>query len=77
LVIGAPGEVIIALICTWGFDTEQLPDRGNIGCAATVSIKPVVANAVLASGEHMDQESADKLRSCQRHGRWRPDPLRR
>jgi hypothetical protein len=68
LVIGAPGEVIIALICTWGFDPEPFSDRGDIGRTVAVSEEAVVANAVLPSWEHMDQEAADEFSRCQRHG---------
>ncbi|MFT4916550.1 MAG: hypothetical protein ACI9C3_002421 [Yoonia sp.] len=68
LVIGAPGEVVIALICTWGFDTEQLPDLGDIGRAVAIFEEPVVADAVLASWEYVDQEPVNELNRCQRHG---------
>lgn len=48
-IIGASGEVVIGLICTWGFDTEQFPDLGDIGRAVAVSEEAIVADAVLAS----------------------------
>ena len=51
------------------FGAEQLPDPGDIGCAVAVSEEAIVADAVLASGEHVDQKAADELWRCQRHGR--------
>ena len=59
LVIGAPGEAVIALICTWRFDPEQLPDFGDIGRAAAISEEAVMSDAVQASWKHVDQEPAN------------------
>jgi hypothetical protein len=50
------------------FGPEQASYPGDIGCAITVSEKAVVANAVLALWQHMDQEPADELPGLQRHG---------
>ena len=66
--MGALAEVAIGLICTWRFNPEQFPDPCDIGRAVAVSVKPVVANAVLASWEHVEQETADELVRSQRHG---------
>ena len=52
----------------WRFGPEQLPDPGDIGGAVAVSEDPIVANAVLTSGEHVDQEPADDLICGQCHG---------
>ena len=68
LVISASGAVVIALICTWRFDSEQLPDPGDIGRTIAISEEAVVADAMLASWEHMDQKPVDELGRCQRHG---------
>ncbi|SFD50317.1 hypothetical protein SAMN04488523_101172 [Sulfitobacter brevis] len=51
------------------FGPEKLPDPGDIGCAVAVSEEAIVADAVLASGEHVDQKAAGELWRCQRHGR--------
>ena len=56
------------MICTWRFDPEQLPDFGDIGRTIAIAEEAVVADAMLASWEHMDQEPADELGRCQRHG---------
>jgi hypothetical protein len=64
----AERDVVIALICTWRFDPEQLPDFGDIGRTVAISEEAVVADAMLASWEHMEQEPADELGRCQRHG---------
>jgi hypothetical protein len=68
LVICAPGDVVIVLICTWRFDPEQLPDFGDIGRTVAISEEAVVADAMLATWEHIDQEPAHELGHCQRHG---------
>lgn len=54
---------------------EDIPDPGDIAGPAPVSEKAVVADAVLAFGEHMNQEPADELVGVQRHGRVSPAPL--
>lgn len=68
LVIGALGEVVSAMIDVWRFDPKQFPDHRDIGRAVAVSEEPVVANAMLAFWEHMDQEPADELVCLQGHG---------
>ena len=67
LVIGAPGEIVIAMICIWRSDPEELPDRGDIGRTVAVPEEAVVANAMLTSWKHMHQEPANELSRCQRH----------
>jgi len=68
LVIGAPGEIVIAMICIWRFGPEQFPDPGDTGGAVAISEEAVVADAVLTFWEHMNQEPADELSRSQRHG---------
>ena len=43
------------------FCPKQQPDPDDIGCSVAVSEKAIVADAVLASGQHVDQEPADEL----------------
>ncbi len=50
------------------FDPEQFPDRGDIGGTIAIAEEAVVVDAVLASWEHVDEEPADELSHCQRHG---------
>ena len=50
------------------FCPKQQPDSGDIGCTVAVSEEAIVTDAVLASGQHVDQEPADKLCRSQRHG---------
>ena len=52
----------------WRFCPEQLPDPGDIGGTIAVPIKAVMTDAVLASGQNVDQEPADELFCVQRHG---------
>ena len=69
-------DFIIAPL-VWRFGSEQLPGPGDIGNAITGSKEPVVADAVLSFGEHVDHEPADELRRRQRHGRVTARALRR
>lgn len=68
LIAIALAAVIIASL-VWCFDADQLPNPGDIGCAVAVSEEAIVADAVQASGERVDQKAADDLWRCQRHGR--------
>ena len=43
------------------FGPEQLPDPGDIGGAVAVAEEAIVPDAVLPSGQHVDQEPADEL----------------
>lgn len=47
---------------------EQAPDAGDVGRAVAVSVEAVVADAVLAFGQDVDQEPSDELGCVQRHG---------
>ena len=53
--------VVIIAALVWRFGPEKLPDPGYIGGTVAGSEEAIVANAVLALGEHMDQEAADEL----------------
>ena len=68
LVIGAPGRIVSVMSWVRGFGSEQFPDFGDIGHAVAISEEAVVADAMLASWQHVDQEPADELGRCQRHG---------
>ena len=59
--IGIAKTVIIGLTLVSRRSPEQLPDPGDIGRAVAVSVEAIVTDAVLASGEHVDQEPADEL----------------
>ena len=43
------------------FGPEQVPDPGDIGGTVAVSVEAVVADAVLAFWQNVDQEPADEL----------------
>ena len=59
--IGIVGVGVIDVLMIWCFGPEQLPDLGDIGRTVAVSEEAIVADSVLASGEHVDQEPADEL----------------
>ena len=50
------------------YGTEQLASTGDVGGAATIGKQAVATNAVEALGQHVHQEAADELVSCERHG---------
>ena len=50
------------------FCPKQQSDPGDICGTVAVSEKAIVADAVLASGQDVDQEPADELCRIQRHG---------
>ncbi len=56
-------SVIAVIIATlvWRFGPEQLPDPADIGSTVSIAVKAVVTDAVLASGQDVDQEPADEL----------------
>lgn len=63
-----PGRRIsVALTCATGvftarwFGPKQVPDPGDIGGPVAVSIEAVVADAVLAFWQNVDQEPSDEL----------------
>jgi len=66
--ISIAGAVVIGAIRVRFFGPEQLSDAGDIGGTITIAVEAVVANAVLASGEHMDQEPTDEFIRGQGHG---------
>ena len=53
--------VVIIASLVWCFDPEQLPNPGDIGRTVAISEEPVVADAVLALWQNVDQEAADEL----------------
>ena len=59
--IGIDVAVVIIATLVWRFGPEQLPDPGDIGRTVAVPEEAIVANAVLTSGEHVDQEPTDEL----------------
>lgn len=65
---GLVDVVVMSATLIWFYGPEQLPDPGDIGGTVAVSVEAVMADAVLASGEHVDQEAADELGRGQRHG---------
>ena len=67
---GSPASLaaFIDVLMIGRFCPKQQPDPGDIGCSVAVSEKAIVADAVLASGQHVDQEPADELCRIQRHG---------
>ena len=52
----------------WWLGPEQLSDRCDICGAVSVSEEAVVANAVLAFRQDMDQEPSDEFPGCERRG---------
>jgi hypothetical protein len=59
--IGSVGVGVIDVLMIWRFGSEQQPDPCDIGCTVAVSEKAIVADAVLASGQDVDQEPANEL----------------
>ena len=45
------------MIVVWRFSPEQIPDQVDIGGAIAVSEEAVMADAVLAFWQHMDEET--------------------
>ncbi len=66
--LDALGGIAIIMICIWHLGPEQFPDRGDIGCTVAIAEEPVMADAVLAFREHMNEEPTDELSRFQRHG---------
>ena len=65
--IRALDGIAIIMICIWRLGPKQFPDRGDIGCTVAIAEESVMADAVLAFWEHMDEEPTDKLSRFQRH----------
>jgi hypothetical protein len=59
--IGIVGVGVIDVLMIWRFGSEQQPDPCDIGCTVAVSEEAIVTDAVLASGQNVDQEPADEL----------------
>ena len=59
--IGIVGVGVIDVLMIWRFGPKQQPDPGDIGCTVAVSEEAIVTDAVLASGQDVDQEPADEL----------------
>ena len=62
------GAGVISMLRIGRFGPKQLPDPCDIGDTIAVSEEAVVTDAVLAFGQDVDQEPADKLCRIQRHG---------
>jgi len=62
------GGIAIIMICIWRLRPEQLPDFDDIGGTVAIAVEPVMADAVLAFWQDMDQEPTDELSRFQRHG---------
>ena len=60
--------VVILTIVRWRLCVEQCSGFGNVVCALGVGKETVMANAVKAAGQDMDEETTDKLRRIERHG---------
>jgi hypothetical protein len=54
------GVAFIVLLVR-GLGPQQLPDSRDIGPAVAIPIEPIMSDAVLASGQHVDQEPANEL----------------
>jgi hypothetical protein len=65
VIIDGVAFIVLLVRC---FGSEQLPDSRDIGRAVAIPIEPIMSDAVLASGQDVDQEPADELGRCQRHG---------
>ena len=66
--IGIIDAVVIGVLPVWRFGSQQVSDLRDIGGTVAVSKEPVVTDAVLASGQDVDQEPADELICGQGHG---------
>ena len=66
--IGIIDAAVIGVLPVWRFGSQQVSDLRDIGGLVTVSAEPIVTDAVLASGQDVDQEPADELICGQGHG---------
>ncbi len=55
-------------LAPWCWDAEQLAGSGDVAGAPAIGEEAVVADAVEARGQHVDEEAADELRYRQGHG---------
>lgn len=66
--IGILDRVIVSKTRNRCFGPEQLPDPRDIGGPIAVAEEAIVADAVLAFGQDVDEEPADELVGFQGHG---------
>ena len=66
--IRALGGIAITMICIWRLGFEQFPDPGDIGRTVAIAKEPIMADAMLAFWEHMNEKPTDELTCFQRHG---------
>jgi len=66
--IGIIDAVVIGVLPVWRFGSQQVSDLRDIGGTVAIPIEAIMSDAVLASGQYVDQEPADELGRCQRHG---------
>ena len=66
--IGIADAVVIGAIGVRFFSPEQASDPRDIGGTIAIAVETIVTDAVLASGEYMDQEPTDELIRGQGHG---------
>ena len=59
--IGIIDAVVIGVLPVWRFGSQQVSDLRDIGRAVAIPIEPIMSDAVLASGQHVDQEPANEL----------------
>src|SRR5260370_12697558 len=62
------GSLCISGLLLWRAHIEQLACSGDVTGTGAIGEQPVVANAVEAAGQHVDEEAADELVRSQRHG---------
>ncbi len=63
--IGAIGVIGVGRGCARG---QQRAETGDVGGAAAIGEEPIVTDAVLALGQHVDEEAPDELMGRERHG---------
>lgn len=61
--------VVIGVFPVWRFGLGQASDPSDNGSTVAASAEPVVTDATLASGKHVDQKPTDELIFGQGHGR--------
>ena len=59
--IGIIDAVVIGVLPVWRFGSQQVSDLRDIGGPVTVSVEPIVTDAVLTSWQDVDQETANKF----------------
>ena len=66
--IGIIDAAVIDVLPVWRFGSQQVSDLRDIDGTVAVSEEAIVTDAVLASGQDVDQEPADELICGQGHG---------